>query len=326
MLIPGGFANPLRPTLDLTFLAPAQTLDSRSTFTRASAKHCFDASGALVSVSTDTPAFDHDPVTLAPRGLLLEAQSANLLLNSASLSTQNVTTTAQTYTLSFYGTGTVTLSGTYSGSLVGSGAFPTRSILTFTATAGTLTLTVSGTVQYANLEANNFASSWILTTGATATRSADVLTMNVSSIPFNASEGTVVIRFVQEGLSSIRRIFLLDGATGEFIVLTGGAATPSQLRWDIFSSGSAQSQMIMTATSAVDTLYKSACAWKANDFAGCLNGGTVVTDASGSIPTVTTLDIGGLGNIGGSRFSGWLQRVQMWPRRLSNLELQRLTT
>lgn len=326
MLIPGGFANPLRPTLDLTFLAPAQTLDSRSTFTRASAKHCFDASGALVSISTDTPAFDHDPVTLAPRGLLLEAQSTNLLLNSASLSTQNVTTTAQTYTLSFYGTGTVTLSGTYSGSLVGSGAFPTRSILTFTATAGTLTLTVSGTVQYANLEANNFASSWILTTGATATRSADVLTMNVSSIPFNASEGTVVIQFVQEGLLSSRRVFGLYGASGNNILLTGGAGTPAQLRWDITASSSGQASMSMTLTSAVNTLYKSACAWKANDFACVLGGGTVVTDTAGSVPTVTTLTLGGTGNFGGSNFPGWLQRVQMWPRRLSNLELQRLTT
>jgi len=78
----------------------------------------------------------------------------NLLLNSATLSTQNVTTTAASpYILSFKGTGTVTLSGTStSGPLVGTGA-NNRVYLKFTPTAGTLTLTVSGTVTEAQLEA-----------------------------------------------------------------------------------------------------------------------------------------------------------------------------
>src|SRR5574343_458515 len=39
--------------------------------------------------------------------ILIETASTNLLLNSATLATQNVTTTAQQYTLSFYGTGSV---------------------------------------------------------------------------------------------------------------------------------------------------------------------------------------------------------------------------
>lgn len=78
----------------------------------------------------------------------------NLLLNSATLSTQSVTTTsASPYILSFKGTGTVTLSGTSTaGPLVGTGASD-RVSLKFSPTAGTLTLTVSGTVTEAQLEA-----------------------------------------------------------------------------------------------------------------------------------------------------------------------------
>ena len=69
----------------------------------------------------------------------------NQLLNSATLSTQSVTTVAAQYTLSFTGTGSVTLSGTATGTLAGTGA-NNRVSLSFTPTAGTLTLTVTGSV------------------------------------------------------------------------------------------------------------------------------------------------------------------------------------
>ena len=74
----------------------------------------------------------------------------NQLLNSATLSTQSVTTVAAQYTLSFTGTGSVTLSGTATGTLTGTGA-DNRVSLSFTPTAGTLTLTVTGSVTLAML-------------------------------------------------------------------------------------------------------------------------------------------------------------------------------
>lgn len=74
----------------------------------------------------------------------------NQLLNSATLSTQSVTTVAAQYTLSFTGTGPVTLSGTATGTLTGTGA-DNRVSLSFTPTAGTLTLTVTGSVTLAML-------------------------------------------------------------------------------------------------------------------------------------------------------------------------------
>jgi hypothetical protein len=76
----------------------------------------------------------------------------NELLGSATLATQSVTVTAAQRTLSFTGTGTVTLSGvSTAGPLVGTGVSD-RVSLTFTPTAGTLTLTVSGSVTAAQLQ------------------------------------------------------------------------------------------------------------------------------------------------------------------------------
>ena len=68
----------------------------------------------------------------------------NLLLGTATLATQSVTTVATNYTLRFEGTGTITLSGTATGTY-------TAGTHTITCTAGTLTCTVSGTVTRADL-------------------------------------------------------------------------------------------------------------------------------------------------------------------------------
>lgn len=91
----------------------------------------------------------------------------NLLLNSATLSTQNVTTIAAKYTLSFTGTGTVTLSGTATGSLVGT-SVSDRVSLTFIPTAGTLTLTVTGSVTLAMLNLGTSAMTYQAITTATS--------------------------------------------------------------------------------------------------------------------------------------------------------------
>jgi hypothetical protein len=72
----------------------------------------------------------------------------NLLVATATLSTQSVTTQATSYTLRFAGTGSITLSGTATGSY-------SAGTHTITCTAGTLTLTVSGTVTTADLRPAN---------------------------------------------------------------------------------------------------------------------------------------------------------------------------
>ena len=84
--------------------------------------------------------------------LLIEPQRTNLYLNSENLVTQNITTIATSYTVSFYGTGTVTF---------------------------------SGTVTKANAEAGLYATSYIPTLASAVTRNADVIS---KTSVFNASE------------------------------------------------------------------------------------------------------------------------------------------
>jgi hypothetical protein len=70
----------LSPALFLDFLQPY--LDSRITFSRGTGATRVNASGFIETVGNTTPRFDYDPVTLAPRGLLIEEARTNLALYS----------------------------------------------------------------------------------------------------------------------------------------------------------------------------------------------------------------------------------------------------
>jgi hypothetical protein len=133
----------LRPTLNLD-LVNGIYVDPRVTFTRAGTRTYY--------------------------GQEVVKAEENLLLNSATLSTQNVTVTATAYVVSFTGTGTITLSGaSTAGPLVGTGVSD-RVSLSFTPTAGTLTLTVTGSVTLAQLENRSSLTAYTATTTQTITR------------------------------------------------------------------------------------------------------------------------------------------------------------
>ena len=68
-------------TLNLDFTTGV--LDSRLTFTRAANTATYiNSSGYVTTAAANTPRFDYDPVTLAPRGLLIEGSAINLMTYS----------------------------------------------------------------------------------------------------------------------------------------------------------------------------------------------------------------------------------------------------
>ncbi len=138
-----------RPSLIADF-RNSETVDPRIVSARASTATFTDQFGVIQTALSNVPRITFDAVTGECEGLMREAQRTNLVLNSDVLVTQNVTVTAVAHTLSFYGAGTVTLSGTATATVVGLGAYPSRKTLTFTPTAGTLTLTVTGSVTLHN--------------------------------------------------------------------------------------------------------------------------------------------------------------------------------
>lgn len=143
-------------------------------YTRAGTAYYVSQAGAMTSAAPDVVRFDWTGGVF--RGALVEPAATNLLLNSVTLATQTVAVSAgQAYTLSFFSSGWVQLSGASVllvngvGGGVGVG---NKTTVTFTASSNSLTLTVSLSVTYAQLETGSAATSYILTTSAAAARPA----------------------------------------------------------------------------------------------------------------------------------------------------------
>ena len=307
------------PSLDLNF-AGTKTLDSRVTFTRASSGTYVGSDGLIKTATTNEARFDHNPTTGESLGLLVEEARTNLLLNSATLSTQSVTVAAAANTLSFYGTGTVTLTGvSTAGPLVGTGA-NNRVSLTFTPTVGVLVVTVSGSVTNAQLEAGAFATSYIPTTSATVTRAADVASITGTNFSswYNQSEGTVfsdsniIASQVQTQtvwqlgggtiLTSLRQP---QGTSNQFRALIGGTFTASPGTGGLLSAGTSKAGVAYLGTT------------------GRLQVASSGVDSTGSSLDANKLDIGSLNP--GSSLNGTIKRITYWPVRLANTTIQSIT-
>ena len=136
---------------------------------RATTATRVNESRVIVDVPANVARIDY---STGQPAILAEPQRTNLVFPSDIATTQVRAVTAQLYTISFYGTGSVVLSGAYTGNLNGTGA-NNRVSLTFTPTAGNLTLTVSGSVTNWQLEAGSNATSLIKTVSGSVTRNAD---------------------------------------------------------------------------------------------------------------------------------------------------------
>jgi hypothetical protein len=315
------------PKLALDFTT-AQ-LDSRVTFTRSgNTATVTNSSGTIVSVNADVPRFDFDPSTLVCKGLLIEESRTNALLNSlidgTSLLTQAVTVTAAARTLSFYGTGTVVLSGAHSATVVGSGAYPARTTLTFTPTAGALTLTVTGTVQYAQLETGAFATSFIPTGLTAVTRNADVATMTGTNFSdwFNASQGTFVAKCTCASVASGttgRTIFQANVSGGTEII--GAEFRPTIVRGRIIANSGTAVLPAITA-SLMGTLTNTSLSYDASNGSISVNASSVTTLAI-SLPAPNQLTIGNRFDANAAAcLNGTINNFYYYPQKLTDSELQ----
>ena len=175
----------------------------------------------------------------------------------------------------------------------------------------------------AQLEAGSFATSYIPTLASSVTRSADVASVNTLSPWFNATEGTLFAEVIRDAVvtSAGLSASINDGTTSNRLRMYHDTAT--SYVGDVNSGGAGQASLSATITAGAN--IKAAMAYKVNDFAMSVNGGSPSTDTAGSLPTgLTTLSLGN--NITGNYLSGWLKRLAYYPRRLTNAELQSITS
>ncbi len=284
----------------------------------------FNSSGLIETVNANLARYDFNPSTLICSGQLIEEARTNLFLNSLidgiNLATQIVVLTNVAHTLSFYGSGTVTISGGHSATVVGTGNFPSRSTLTFTPTVGASTFTVSGDVKFAQLEVGSFATSYIPTAATSVLRNADAVSMTGTNFSdwYNASQGAFFVQATPTSNTSAIRV-LIDVAAD-----ANNRMTLQQFTSGIFANlfvfvGGALQVNAYSLCTAGD--ISSAIGYKINDFAIDTSVGIIQTDSSGTVVTPTFMRIGARQD-GGIAANGHIQQISYWPQRLTNNEIQ----
>lgn len=204
-------------------------------------------------------------------------------------------------------------------------AQPTAAIADFVGD-GTSSILIWG----AQLEAGSFATSYIPTVASQVTRTADVCTISAPMFApwYNQGQGTFVVDYRQgEGTTARSAAVANDGTNNNTIELYVDGSTDATALpfYGVYVGGAVQAALSFAAASP-NSNHKMAGAYSANDFAASVDGSSVATDTSGTLPMPTRLSIGANGPATGSFTNGHIRRVQFYPFRASNNQLQALST
>lgn len=333
------------------------------------------------------PRFDYDPVTLAPKGLLIEESRTNLLTYSeqfdnaawvkASCTTiadtaiapdgtltgdtfttaltnhalyASVTVTASTtYTFSWYAkAGTITpkysvYNATGAADIISPSVYPTgtpagdgwfRYSATFTTPVGCIAVNVypvrdsgtTGTIYLwgAQLEAGAFPTSYIPTTSAQVTRTADNASMTGTNFSswYNQSEGTVACESLVTGVrTSDYTYWRIDDNTNTNRIQSGTGASVTLGNAFIITNNISQGNNIVNVNPT--SITKTAFAIATNNTVNSANGVIGTVDTTASLPTVNQLMLGRDSTAG--YINGYIKSFKYFNKRLLNSYLQSLT-
>ena len=170
-----------------------------------------------------------------------------------------------------------------------------------------------------------------------ATRSADtaqIIGTNFSSW-YNQSEGTIFSQHsLMDGVDNNNNcyVYQVDNGTNNEVAFrlidkNTFYSNPSKLTATTLISASSVTLLQKSSVSSDTTLHSTSYAVKTDDFAVTFDGATVQTDNSGSLPNnQTTLSIGYNAPANTAQLNGHIKKLIYYPTRLTNAQLQSLTS
>jgi hypothetical protein len=174
------------------------------------------------------------------------------------------------------------------------------------------------------LELGDVASSYIPTTTIAVTRADDKTSILTTLFNYSATFGSM---YANASILAVR--------LGVYSNLTSFNDTTAAERVDIYTPSGAPSLVVTDNSATVvninagavsaNTSFKTATAWALNDFAIVLNAGSPSVSASGTLPTINRLHIG-MDYLSLSQLNGHITELRYVPRRMTNTELQTITT
>jgi hypothetical protein len=265
--------------------------------------------------------------TLSEGGLTLGAGAfgttvfcrVNLATGAVISSSAGFTTTVQAfsngwYRVAFSGTATATASTGVSIRTMNGGASYQGD--------GTGTILIWG----ADLQAGAFPTSYIPTTTAAVTRSADVASITGSAFSswYRQDEGTVFVVGSTKGVTGSSALIQFDDTTTSERIGLRRTQNQDRLACIIVEGGATQANNFIVSPAFIDgATGRCALAVASNNVNIGFNGALSTLDTTATIPIVTQATIG-IG-VGASYINNCISRITFWPTRLSDASLQQLT-
>jgi hypothetical protein len=139
---------------------------------------------------------------------------------------------------------------------------------------------------------------------------------------YRADEGTLYAEGTAIGVSASPNFMSIsDNTANNAILLRCRASGVTSNPAVVLTNGAVVTTL---ANATFTTSNKNSFSYATNDFASSLNGGSVAIDTSGTLPIVNRAYIGS-GETGTST-SATIKKISYYPKRLTNAELQGLTT
>lgn len=173
----------------------------------------------------------------------------------------------------------------------------------------------------AQLEVGSFPTSYIPTSGSTATRSADVASLSTSAFGYRQDEGTVVVEAISNDAEA--RFFSLDDTTFSNRIHMRTNVDGGGIRTFVNTGGTSYTNVTAGTYNFGDSV-KLSLAFKQNDLASYADGTQLTTDSTVEVPPVTQLQIGK--GIYTPPLNGHIKSIKYIPRRLTNDQLVELTS
>ncbi len=172
----------------------------------------------------------------------------------------------------------------------------------------------------AQLETGSVATSYIPTSGSTVTRAADDLVITGSAFTdfYNQSEGTIYAESVTKKSDGQPFVFSANSDTSNRIIYYYNTTTTASVY--VATGGVGQVNSDVGNRPSAGTLSRGSLSYKTNNVQGSVDGGSVVSDTSVSIPSVNKLTIGNRVNlIDQYNLNGHIKRLIYWPYHSDSL-------
>ncbi len=287
-----------------SLFAPAG-LPAGTAFVRASAAWTMGAAGVVLPAAVNEP-------RIGGLGLLVEGPTVRLnQIAAAPAAPEDVTLPAGTFTASFFGTGSLALSGAHEATVQGVGASPARAAYTFELAAGVVTLTPTGEVLHLQLEAGQAATSPILGEGAPVVRAADVATHDLAQLDWLPETGKLYVAGrAAAGIGDVPQVAVCmdDGTADNRIVVV--RRPDRQLACAVTRAGETVELAMGEVADGAD--FRAVVSWTGEELVAVLDAAAEVrAPLAGTSVGLATLRIGR--DAEGQAFSGYLRHVAIFP-------------